>query len=101
MIRLFFLVLGFFFVLFGIIGIVSPIPFGFLFLAIGLGMMLGVSPGLRSQLRKFRARHPNFDRKLHAVEERLPSWFAIHLKKSRPQDRPRRAAESEDNAAEG
>lgn len=94
MIRLFFFALGILIFTFGVIALVSPIPFGFVFIPLGLAMMLWASPWMRGRLRRFRAHHPNFDRKLREAEDWLPDWLAAPLRHSRPKEPPPEDASS-------
>lgn len=93
-----------FLIIFGIIWTISPIPFGFVVVAIGLLLLAAVAP---AEVRWIRRRWRWFDRAMHRLEDRLPEWIAKRLRISdydhdedellpkrpaRPAGRPRRGA---------
>lgn len=66
-------------IFFGFILMLSPIPFGIILIALGFLLLAAVAP---SVLRWLRKRWRWLDRRLDALQERLPEWIAKHLRKS-------------------
>lgn len=69
------LVLGWALVVLGIAGLVLPILQGFLFLAIGLGILARESPWVCRHVQRLRHRFPNAAAKLDAAEEGTKGWL--------------------------
>jgi uncharacterized membrane protein YbaN (DUF454 family) len=65
------IVLGFIFLILGIVGLALPFLQGFLFIAIGLLLLSAVSPTLRHYVESHTRRWP----KLHEVVMRVDGWF--------------------------
>ncbi|MEM9263857.1 MAG: hypothetical protein AAGA22_09785 [Pseudomonadota bacterium] len=57
----------------------SPIPFGIVFIALGLSLLVWASP---SAVRWLRRRWGWFDRQMRRLEQMLPDSLAKYLKKS-------------------
>lgn len=76
----------------GIITAPTPVPFGIIFIILGILLLSSVAPGLVRWLRK---RWRWFDRQMLRVEKRLPNWIAKHLRKSQVE----RDEEEEDDHA--
>ncbi|OFX01773.1 MAG: hypothetical protein A3E78_03970 [Alphaproteobacteria bacterium RIFCSPHIGHO2_12_FULL_63_12] len=64
---------------FGLVVTISPIPFGFIIVAIGFLLFVAVSPG---EVRWLRRRWRWFDKMMHRLEKRLPEWIAKRLRVS-------------------
>ncbi len=69
--------------LLGFITILTPIPTGIFFLAIGLAMILMTSKRAVIFVRKFRRKYPKIDNLLHNVEYQLPEKLANTLRRTR------------------
>lgn len=58
--------------LFGVIGMLSPIPFGIVFFVIGLMFLIPSTPSAAKTVRWFRRRIRVFDRLMSATTNKLP-----------------------------
>jgi len=76
-------VLAILLIFFGIIAMISPIPFGILMIALGMVLLAMVAPKL---VRSMRQRWRWLDRMLDDATPRLPKWLARRLKESDPPD---------------
>ncbi len=85
MIRLILRIIGFAFLAIGIIGILTPIPFGLIFLMIALLFLVPTTPSFAKRVRKLRQRFPTFDDRLRRVSRRLPFAFRRILKATEPE----------------
>ncbi|MBB5520071.1 hypothetical protein [Amphiplicatus metriothermophilus] len=66
-------------IVFGMIWMWSPIPFGFVFIIIGFLLLAAVAPAF---IRFLRRRFGWFERFLHWLERRLPGWLARLLRRT-------------------
>ena len=64
---------------FGLVVTISPIPFGFVIVAIGFLLFVSVAP---AEVRWLRKRWRWFDKAMHGLEKRLPEWIAKRLRVS-------------------
>ncbi len=64
---------------FGLIVTISPIPFGFVIVAVGFLLFASVAP---AEVRWLRKRWRWFDKAMHGLEKRLPEWIAKRLRVS-------------------
>ncbi|MEK7264570.1 MAG: hypothetical protein AAB227_00595 [Pseudomonadota bacterium] len=64
---------------FGLVVMVSPIPFGFIIVIVGFLLFVSVSP---AEVRWLRKRWRWFDKAMHRLEKRLPEWIAKRLRVS-------------------
>ncbi len=64
---------------FGLVVTISPIPFGFVIVAVGFLLFVSVAP---AEVRWLRRRWRGFDKALHGLEKRLPRWIARRLRES-------------------
>lgn len=62
---------------FGLVVTISPIPFGFVIVAVGFLLFVSVAP---AEVRWLRKRWRWFDRAMHGLEKRLPEWIARRLR---------------------
>jgi uncharacterized membrane protein YbaN (DUF454 family) len=69
------LVLGWFFVVLGIIGLFLPILQGILFILIGLAILSSRSETIKRFLKHLEKRYPQYHEKIEAWRERLRKWF--------------------------
>ncbi|HXI86294.1 MAG TPA: hypothetical protein VNH64_02465 [Parvularculaceae bacterium] len=56
---------------------ISPVPFGFVLVLIGLLLLAAVAPAF---IRWVRRHWPWFDRQMRRLEKRLPKWLAKPLR---------------------
>ncbi len=68
-------------IFFGVIMMIAPTPFGFVFLILGFLLLATVAP---SFIRGLRRRWRWFDRRLQALEKRSPRWIAKILRRTAP-----------------
>ena len=71
-------------ILFGFVALISPIPFGFVFIALGFIMLGIVAPPVRPLLKNLRRRWRWFDKQLDKAQSELPDAIAEPLKDSDP-----------------
>ncbi|MGZ3495145.1 MAG: PGPGW domain-containing protein [Thermodesulfobacteriota bacterium] len=69
------LVLGWFFVVLGIIGLFLPILQGILFILIGLAILSSRSETIKRLLKHLEKRYPQYHEKIEVWRERLRKWF--------------------------
>jgi hypothetical protein len=74
----------------GIITLPLPLPTGIPLLALGLVMVLAVSPWAMRLLRRLRRKFPRLDGLFQTVEDRAPARLGRILRRTRP--RPQKAA---------
>lgn len=67
-------VLGYTFLVLGVLGMFLPILQGFLFLFIGLIILAGHAPWARRLLDNIRSRHPKFDHMIGHAEAKAHEW---------------------------
>ena len=67
MIRILCRIVGSAFCFIGIIGMLTPIPFGLIFFVIGLLFLIPTTPSVARAVRGARARSGLFDRAMHAA----------------------------------
>lgn len=72
MIRLFLQGIGFVLLFVGIIGVLTPIPFGLFFLILAMLFLIPTTPAVLRAVRYLRRRYPAFDSRMAAVTRRLP-----------------------------
>lgn len=82
MIRLFFRGIGFILLFIGIIGVLTPIPFGLFFLILALLFLIPTTPSVVNGVRYLRRRYPWFDRRMDAVTCRLPYPYRRVLRRT-------------------
>lgn len=75
--RLFILSIGSAFLLLGFVGLFLPFLQGILFLFIGLLILSQESQTARRLLDRWRQRHPDLDRRLKALAERLKKGLGL------------------------
>jgi hypothetical protein len=66
-----------------------PIPLGILMILIGLGLLVRDSRGIRSKLRRLRARFPGISARLSVWEDRSPRLIRGLLRRTDPRRRVR------------
>jgi len=68
-------------VVFGVIAMLAPTPFGFVFIILGFLLLTIAAPAL---VRRLRRHGPWLDRRLNALEKKAPGWLARRLRESGP-----------------
>ena len=69
------LVLGWFFVVLGIIGLFLPVLQGVLFILIGLAILSSRSETIKRLLKYLEERYPHHHEKVEVWREKLRKWF--------------------------
>lgn len=72
MIRLFIQGIGFILLFVGIVGVLTPIPFGIFFLILALLFLIPTTPAVLRGIRHMRRRSPAFDGRMTALTRKLP-----------------------------
>ena len=72
MIKIILRIIGFVFLAIGIVGILTPIPFGLFFLVIAMLFLVPTTPSFALRVRKLRQRYPTLDDRLRRFSRRLP-----------------------------
>jgi hypothetical protein len=75
-------VIGSIFCFFGIIGMLTPIPFGLIFFVIGLLFLIPSTPSAANSVRWARSRFGVFDRSLASITRRLPVPYSRILRET-------------------
>ncbi|MEM9705734.1 MAG: hypothetical protein AAF850_06605 [Pseudomonadota bacterium] len=70
----------------GVLTAFSPVPFGILFIAIGLVLLSTVAPPVRDALRNLRRRWRWLDRRLDDAQDTLPDRLSDPLRATDPED---------------
>lgn len=90
MIRLLLFLLSAFFIVLGLLAILSPIPVGLILIGLGLSILLSVSHRARTLLQNGRAKYEGLNARLHSLEAFLEKRFtniSANLAKTRPTSR--------------
>ncbi len=69
---------------FGVLGMLTPIPFGIVFFIVGLMFLVPTTPGAAALVKKARAKIGLFDRSMMAISRRLPLPYRRILKMTEP-----------------
>jgi len=69
------LVIGWFFVGLGVLGLFLPILQGILFIMIGLAILSTRSEMVKRWLKHLEERHPHYHERMEKWRERMRSWF--------------------------
>jgi len=85
-VRILFQIIGTVLVLFGLLGILTPIPLGFVFFIIGLMFLIPTSPLVVRIIQKTRRRYKKVDGAFDAITHRLPLPYRRILKKTEVSD---------------
>lgn len=72
MIRLFFQGIGFILLFVGIVGVLTPIPFGIFFIILALLFLIPTTPAVLKGVRHLRRRYPAFDARMYGLTRKLP-----------------------------
>ncbi len=68
-------IIGWCFIVLGILGLFLPILQGILFILIGLAILSSRSETIRRLLKHFEERYPQYHEKIEVWRERLRKWF--------------------------
>lgn len=90
MLRFFLVLLGGFFFLFGIIGVLTPIPLGLLFLVLGASLLIAISHRFRRSVGGLRRRSRLVDNSMDRAERYTPRAYRRVLRSTRVNDWDRR-----------
>ncbi|WP_262689543.1 hypothetical protein [Kordiimonas aestuarii] len=82
MIRILCRLIGSAFCFIGIIGMLTPIPFGLIFFVIGLLFLIPTTPSVTRAVRGARARSNMFDRAMHAATRAAPAPYRRVLRRT-------------------
>lgn len=82
MVRLAVVALGLLFLLLGIVGILTPIPFGIVFLVLAMLLLIPTLPNAAGLVRRLRMRSARFDRGMTAVIRRAPAPYRRILRQT-------------------
>jgi uncharacterized membrane protein YbaN (DUF454 family) len=69
------LIIGWLFIVLGILGLFLPILQGILFILIGLAILSPRSKRIKRFLNRLEQRYPQYHRKIEVWKERLTKWF--------------------------
>ena len=86
MLRILCQLIGFIFLLFGFVGMLTPIPFGIVFFAIGLIFLLPTSPWLVRFIQKLRRKYRRVDGVFHSMTRRAPQPYKRVLRETEVHD---------------
>lgn len=75
-------IIGGAFCFFGILGVLTPIPFGLIFFAIGLLFLIPTTPWVTRSVRRARGRFASFDRAMDAMTRRAPAPYRRVLRRT-------------------
>jgi uncharacterized membrane protein YbaN (DUF454 family) len=69
------LIIGWFFIVLGILGLFLPILQGILFILIGLAILSSRSETIKRLLKHLEERYPQYHEKIEVWNERVRKWF--------------------------
>lgn len=75
----------------GVVAMIAPTPFGFIFVILGFLILTAGAPGL---VRRLRRRFKWLDRQMDKI--RKPRWLAALLRRTDPKEKDRKANEDEE-----
>ena len=79
--------IGFIFLAIGIVGILTPIPFGFVFIIVALIFLIPTTPAAVTWVRILRRRSSRFDKAMEGLSYRLSFPFRRILRRTEVIDR--------------
>ncbi|WP_286830636.1 MULTISPECIES: hypothetical protein [Kordiimonas] len=82
MVRILCQLIGSVFCIFGIFGMLTPIPFGLIFFMIGLLFLIPTTPWVTRLVRRTREKFATFDRAMDAVTRRAPAPYRRVLQRT-------------------
>ena len=86
MLRIFCSLLGFIFLFIGIIGMLTPIPFGLLFVIIALMLLIPSTPWFARLLQRSRTRSGMVNKAFDGITRRAPAPYKRVLRETEPTD---------------
>ena len=86
MVRILLTVLGVFLLLLGVVGILTPIPFGVVFLLLAMVILIPVSPLATTMIRGLRRRSRRFDSLMVNASSRAPVPYRRILRSTEVRD---------------
>ena len=69
------LIIGWFFIVLGILGLFLPVLQGILFILIGLAILSSRSETIKRLLKHLEERYPQYHEKIEVFKEKLRKWF--------------------------
>lgn len=84
MIRLIMITIGLVLLIFGIIGVLTPIPFGLFFIILSFLFLIPTSPLALNSIRGLRRRSARFDGLVDQLSWRLPVPYRRILRRTEP-----------------
>ncbi len=86
MYRRFQALVGWLFIIIGLVVLPMPIPLGAIMIVVGIALVAPTSPGMRNVLRRVRRRFPSFDRQLERWLPKFPKFIQDLIISTRPGD---------------
>ena len=80
-------IIGFVLLAIGFVGILTPIPFGFVFIIVALIFLIPTTPAAVTWVRILRRRSSRFDQAMQGLSYRLPFPFRRILRRTEVIDR--------------
>ena len=74
--------LGSVILLLGVIGVLTPIPFGIVFIVIAMLLLIPTTPSFTRMVRRMRVRSSRFDRVMEAAIRRTPAPYRRILRQT-------------------
>lgn len=84
--RFVFMVLGLVFFIIGVVGILTPIPFGIIFLSLSIVFLVPTVPAFARLVRSMRSRSTLLNRGLGGITRRAPMPYRRILRQTEPTD---------------
>lgn len=75
-------VLGWVFLVIGVVGVLTPIPFGIFFLMLSMLLLIPTTPGMARFVQRMRSKSPHLDRSMAAVIRRAPAPYRRILRQT-------------------
>jgi uncharacterized membrane protein YbaN (DUF454 family) len=82
MMRIVVRLVGFLFLALGVVGILTPIPFGVIFLMLSFLLLIPTTPQVARHIKSFRRWSPRFDRLMHRATTQLPAPYRRILRET-------------------
>lgn len=74
--------LGWVLLVIGVVGILTPIPFGIFFLMLSMLLLIPTTPGMARFVQRMRRKSPKLDRSMEAVIRRAPAPYRRVLRQT-------------------
>ena len=82
MFRYFLMIVGYLFLFVGILGVLTPIPFGLIFMVISFIFLIPTAPWTLDAIKYFRRRFNSFDRGMDVISRKLPMPYRRIIRQS-------------------